>query len=53
MPSKVQGYNAIELSNRYFCPRGKGYRGEDLMLLPDVDPKGILRYVARDNMVHT
>ncbi|PBK59902.1 hypothetical protein ARMSODRAFT_1027029 [Armillaria solidipes] len=52
-PSMVQGYDAIELSNRYFRPRGKDYRGEDLMLSPDVDPNGILRRVAGDNMVHT
>ncbi|SJL16900.1 uncharacterized protein ARMOST_20430 [Armillaria ostoyae] len=48
-----QGYDAIELSNQYFCPRGKDYRGEDLTLSPDVDPNGILRRVAGDNMVHT
>ncbi|SJL13219.1 uncharacterized protein ARMOST_16658 [Armillaria ostoyae] len=47
-----QGYNAIELLNRYFHPRGKDYR-EDLTLSPDVDPNGILRRVAGDNMVHT
>ncbi|PBK63511.1 hypothetical protein ARMSODRAFT_1057936 [Armillaria solidipes] len=48
-----QGYDAIELSNRYFRPRGKDYRGEDLTLSPDVDPNGILKRVAGDNMVHT
>ncbi|PBK59379.1 hypothetical protein ARMSODRAFT_899314, partial [Armillaria solidipes] len=53
MPLKVQGHDAIELSNWYFRPRGKDYRGEDLTLSPDVDPKGILRHVAGDNMVHT
>ncbi|KAK0433368.1 hypothetical protein EV421DRAFT_1741671 [Armillaria borealis] len=48
-----QGYDAIELSNQYFRLRGKDYRGEDLTLSPDVDPNGILRRVAGDNMVHT
>ncbi len=53
MPLKVQGHNTIELLNWYFHLRGNDYSGEDLMLSPDMDPKGILRRVAGDNMVHT
>ncbi|PBK59382.1 hypothetical protein ARMSODRAFT_966895 [Armillaria solidipes] len=55
LPLQVQleGYDAIELSNRYFRPRGKDYRGEDHAISEEVDPKGILRRNAGNHLVHT
>ncbi|PBK87599.1 hypothetical protein ARMGADRAFT_1034528 [Armillaria gallica] len=53
MPSKVQGYVTIQLSNQYFQPRGQDYRGVDLSLSANMDSKGILRCMAGENMVHT
>ncbi len=52
-PSQVQGYDAIELANRYFRPRGKDYRGEEHALSDEVDPKGILRRNAGSHLIHT
>ncbi len=53
LPSQVQGYNTIELSNRYFHPRGKDYCGEDHAISEEVDPKGILRHNTGNQLVHT
>ncbi|SJL05828.1 uncharacterized protein ARMOST_09164 [Armillaria ostoyae] len=53
MPTQVQGYDAIELANRYFRPRGKDYHGEEHALSDEVDPKGILKRNAGSHLIHT
>ncbi|KAK0457360.1 uncharacterized protein EV420DRAFT_1480831 [Desarmillaria tabescens] len=45
LPVKLQGYDAVEMSNRYFRTRSKTERETGIPIRTDVDPKG-------NNLIH-
>ncbi|KAK0493394.1 hypothetical protein EDD18DRAFT_1356832 [Armillaria luteobubalina] len=52
-PAQVQGFNVIELSNRYFQRRtSASTQGDGICISRDMDPNGILRRLAGDRLEH-
>ncbi len=52
-PEQFQGDDAVELSNRYFTTRNRAVYQTSVPITHVIDPNGVLRRVAGDNMVHT
>ncbi|PBK91041.1 hypothetical protein ARMGADRAFT_933168, partial [Armillaria gallica] len=52
-PGQFQGDDAVEMVNWYFRPQTKSENQTSVQLSSDINPKGVLRWMAGDNMVHT
>ncbi|PBK63708.1 hypothetical protein ARMSODRAFT_1023898 [Armillaria solidipes] len=52
-PSKFQGHDGIEMSNRYFRARSKDEQEIGTSLRQDVDPRGVLARLESSNMIYT
>ncbi|PBK80325.1 hypothetical protein ARMGADRAFT_949743, partial [Armillaria gallica] len=52
-PNQLQGYDVLELLNRYLRSQSKTERETGILIDNNVDPKGILARLAGNTMVHT
>ncbi|KAK7019645.1 hypothetical protein VNI00_018030 [Paramarasmius palmivorus] len=49
----VQGYPALEITNRYFTSKRMASEEDHLSFANDIDPNGILEQLRGDSLVHT
>ncbi|PBK98154.1 hypothetical protein ARMGADRAFT_921188 [Armillaria gallica] len=52
-PNQLQGYNMLELSNRYLRSWSKTKQETGIPINNDVDSKGVLTQLAGNTMIHT
>ncbi|PBK92578.1 hypothetical protein ARMGADRAFT_930179 [Armillaria gallica] len=52
LPSKFQGHNTIKMSNRYFRAQSKSEQEIGTPIGQDVDPRGVLAWLAGSNLIH-